>query len=117
MSSDDDFDALIDKTVGVYRADPRNKVYASSNLLVAAVEEELGVTASTNSIAEVVDRYKEGNIQGEDQDIYDAMTFGCSVLARKCFGVDPDDEDEEVDYELSWLEADDGEVVAEIRPL
>lgn len=45
------------------------------------------------------------------------MTFGCSVLARKCFGVDPDDEDEEVDYELSWLEADDGAVVAEIRPL
>lgn len=57
MSSDDDFDALIDKTVAVYRADPRNKVYASSNLLVAAVEEELGVTASANSIAEVVDRY------------------------------------------------------------
>ena len=29
---------------------------------------------------------------------------------------DPDDEDAEVDYEITWIENDDGSIAAEIRP-
>ena len=46
----------------------------------------------------------------------DAAIYACSVVAGMCFGDDPEDEDEEVDYEISWLEEDGGEYTAEIRP-
>ena len=34
----------------------------------------------------------------------------------KSDGENPDDEDEEVDYSISWIEGSDGEFSAEVRP-
>ena len=48
--------------------------------------------------------------------MYDAAVFCCSVLSRKCFAEDPEDEEAEVDYQISWIKNDDGSIVAEIRP-
>jgi hypothetical protein len=49
-------------------------------------------------------------------EIYDAAIYSCSQLAKACFGEDPEDDDEEVDHEVSWVENDDGSYTAEVRP-
>jgi len=48
--------------------------------------------------------------------VLDGAVYACSVLARKCFGENPEDKDVDVDYQISWLENNDGSYVAEIRP-
>jgi len=110
------FQALIDTTVSEFRADPRNKVYASQDLLLASVKEELDKTLSPEELQSIVSGYQSGDLDGDDEEIYDAATFCCSVLARECFADDPEDEDAEVDYDVEWIKNDDGSISAEIRP-
>ena len=110
-------DVLVEKIVKGFREDPRNKVFVSESVLLASVEEEAGEKISTEQIRSIISKYQEGKLEeGEEEEKYDAAVYACSVVARMCFGDDPEDEDEEVDYEISWLEEDGGEYTAEIRP-
>ena len=109
-------DELIEKISNEFHKDPRNKVFAPQELLIASVKEEMGEDISTDRLSSIVSLYKEGEIDGDEEEIYDAAVYSCGVLARKCFADDPEDEDAEVDYEISWIENEDGSITAEIRP-
>ena len=111
-----DFDDLIEKTSNEFHKDPRNKVFASQELLIASVKEETGEDISADKLSTIVSLFQDGNLDGDEEEIYDAATYCCGVLARKCFADDPEDEDAEVDYEVSWIENEDGSVTAEITP-
>jgi hypothetical protein len=58
-------------------------------------------------------------MDGDDYSIYDGAIYACAVASNNCFG-DPsaheDDDDYSVDYEIDWIENDDGSYAAEIRP-
>ena len=110
------FDELIETISGEFHKEPRNKVFAPQELLIASVKEEMGEDISAEKLSLIVSSYQEGELDGDDEEIYDAAVYCCSVLARKCFADDPDDEDAEVDYEISWIENEDGSTSAEIRP-
>jgi len=45
--------------------------------------------------------------------IYDGAVCACGSAARQCFRDDPE---ENIDYEIDWLEQDDGSIIAEVRP-
>ncbi len=111
-----DFDELIEKVSTDFHADPRNKVIAPAELLTASVHEEMGKEISPNDLKEIIHGYQEGDLNGNQEGIYDAAVYCCGVLARLCFADDPDDEDAEVDYEVSWIENQDGSMSGEVRP-
>ena len=111
-----DFEGLIEKVVKEFRSDPRNKVFAPQELLIASALEELGKEISFDELKSLVDDYESGSLDEDQEEIYDGIVYCCAELARKCFGEEPDDEDEEVDYEISWIENGDGSIAAEIRP-
>ena len=111
-----DFDDLVDSIVEEFKKDPRNKVFAHQSLLIASVKEETDNEISQDQLGSLIQSYENGELDGDEEELYDAAVYCCSVLARKCFGEDPDDEDEEVDYEVSWVENEDGTFSAEIRP-
>jgi len=107
---------LIEKITMQFRKEPRNKVFASQELLIASVSEESGQEITPQKLLSVVRAYEDGDIDGEDEELYDAAVYCCGVLARKCFGDDPEDDETDVDYDLTWLEDEDGSVSAEVRP-
>jgi len=111
-----DFDELIEKISDEFHDDPRNKVFAPQELLIASVKEEMGEDISADKLSRIISSYEEGEIDGDDEEIYDATVYCCGVLARKCFADDPEDEDAEVDYDVSWIKNEDGSIAAEIRP-
>ena len=111
-----DFDELIEKISDEFHKDPRNKVFAPQELLIASVKEEMGEDISAERLSSIVSSYEEGEIDGDEEEFYDAAVYCCGVLARKCFADDPEDEDAEVQYEISWFENEDGSIAAEIRP-
>jgi len=104
---------IFDKVVAEFKSDPRNKVFASSELLVKSASEEIGETVDLARLNEVIQKYLSGDMAGDDESIYDGAVAVCGSLARNCFGSDPD---EDIDYEIDWLEQDDGSFLAEIRP-
>ncbi len=102
-----------------YQAQQGMVVYRSrhhATLLTASVHEEMGKEISPNDLKEIIHGYQEGDLNGNQEGIYDAAVYCCGVLARKCFADDPDDEDAEVDYEVSWIENQDGSMSGEVRP-
>lgn len=107
---------LVDDTATEYRADPRNKVFASEEMMLASVKEETGQSISREKLQELVESYENGELEDENQELFDAAMFACSSLARACFALDPDDDDEEIDYSVSFITNDDGSINAEIRP-
>ena len=107
---------IIEKISDEYRKDPRNKVFAPQELLIASAKEEMDEDISAETLIKIVSTFQDGNISGDDQERYDAIVYGCGLLARKCFADDPEDEDAEVDYQISWIENGDGSISAEIRP-
>ena len=111
-----DFDELIEKISDEFHKDPRNKVFAPQELLDRECERGNGEDISAERLSSIVSSYEEGEIDGDEEEIYDAAVYCCGVLARKCFADDPEDEDAEVQYEISWFENEDGSIAAEIRP-
>ena len=111
-----DLEQLVDTTVNEFRKDPRNKVFASEELLLASAEEETGGSVTADRLRDLIRKYEEGEIDDDEQEIVDGALYACSLLARKCFGEDPEDEEEEVDYDITFLENDDGSFSVEIRP-
>lgn len=106
---------LVDETVEEFRSDPRNKVFATQALILAGISEETGTELDSSELSALIERYENDEFDGNDEELYDAASYCCGVLARSCFAEDPDDEDAEVDYEISWLTNDDGTISAEIR--
>lgn len=111
------FDEQIDNVVKSYHEDKRNKVYATEALLVASVLEEIDVEISSSQLKGVIEKFINGTMNDTEQMVYDAATYCCSLLARMCFGKDPEDQDEEVDYEISWNIDYEENLSAEIRPM
>tara|TARA_Y100000294_G_scaffold171580_1_gene185243 strand:- start:95 stop:313 length:219 start_codon:yes stop_codon:yes gene_type:complete len=66
-------------------------------------------------LREVINAYLGGDLGSGEQDIYDGAVYACSSAAKLCFAENPDDEDEEVDCSISWIEGADGEFSAEVR--
>lgn len=112
-----ELERLLSDIVDEFRTDPRNKVFAPESLLLMSVEEEAGVKLSSEQLRILIESYQSGSIQDDDLANYDGAVYVCGVLARLCFGDNPDDEDEEIDYEISWIENGDGSYSAEIRPV
>jgi hypothetical protein len=98
-----------------YKKDPRNKTYATEELILASILEETGELISAASLHGLIDQYQSGELSSIDEEKYDAASYRCGVLARKCFAEDPEDEDAEVDYEIFWLVNDDNSISAEIQ--
>lgn len=109
-------DQLVENVVKEFRAEKRNKVFATEDMLLASIKEEAGVEMTPEQLHALIDSYNSGSLGDDEYEMYDAAVYVCSVLAKQCFGEDPDDEDEEVDYVLSWVDSSDGTYSAEIRP-
>ena len=113
------FSELIDKIIDDYQADPRNQVFIDENTLLAAASEETGNDISTEQLRNAIKNFLSGEMEDDDYSIYDGAIYACAVASNNCFGnpsEHEDDDDYSVDYEIDWIENDDGSFVAEIRP-
>ena len=113
------FSELIDKIIDEYKADPRNKVFIDENTLLAAATEETGNDVTADQLRSTIKNFLSGEMEDDDYSIYDGAIYACGVASNHCFG-DPseheDDDDYSVDYEIDWIENNNGSFVAEIRP-
>lgn len=104
---------LFDEIVSTFKSDPRTKVFASEELLIESVQEETNKKISTSQLRSIIYKYISGDMADKDEVVYDGAVAICGALARNCFSEDPE---EDIDYEIDWLEQDDGSYIAEIRP-
>ena len=104
---------LIDEIISDYKDSPRNKVFVAMALPYESVSEEVGRKVSAEKLARIISEYVAGNLSEKNEAIYDGAVAVCGEVARRCFGDGPDDD---VDYEVSWIENDDNTFSAEIRP-
>jgi len=117
MSKEQDLDSILQEIAKEYKTDPRNKIFVPENALLASVKEETGSAISKEKFREIVERYMEGELDDNQEEIYNGAVFACSEIARLCFAEDHEDEDEEVDYQISWIENDDKTLSAEVRSI
>ncbi len=113
------FAELIDKIIDEYKADPRNKVFIDENTLLASAIEETGNDISVDQLRKAIKNFLSGEMEDDDYSIYDGAIYACGVASNNCFGnpsEHEDDDDYSVDYEVDWIENDDGSFCAEIRP-
>jgi hypothetical protein len=108
-------DALTKNIIDLYFADPRNKIYVGEEVLLCSVLEELGIEINSETLRRIMNQYEDGTISERDLSIYDAAIYSCAFVAKKCFAEDPDDEDEEVDYTISFARSADKSISAVIR--
>jgi hypothetical protein len=106
----------LDEIAEEFKSDPRNKVFASQDLLLKSVFEETGRNITAEDLSRVIQDIENGDMNTGAEEVYDALTYCCGVLAKKCFSNNPEDEDEEVDFEVTFLEGNSGIISAEIRP-
>jgi len=104
---------LADKIIAEFKDDPRNKVFVSADALVASACEETGMKVKGAELAKVIDNYLSGDLDDKSVSIYDGAVAICGYVARSCFGDNPDDD---LDYEIDWIQEDDGTYTAEVRP-
>ena len=96
-------DMLVSEIVTAFKEDPRNKVYVDFPvLLLSAIMETGNKTINAKKLVDVIKGYTDGDLDGDATEIYDGAIAVCGSVARQCFA---DNEDEDVDYELSWFEA------------
>ena len=106
---------MIQSLAEEFRKDPRNKVFVSEEILLASVLEETGQEINCDRLRGVINAYLSGDLDSHAQDVYDGAAYACSSAAKVCFAENPDDEDEDVDYSISWVEDSDGDFSAEVR--
>lgn len=106
---------IAEEIANEFRKDSRNKTYANEKLILASIFEETGQHKSVAELHNLIDKYQSGELSSEEEEIYDAASYGCGILARKCFAEDPEDEDADIDYEIFWLVNDDNSISAEIQ--
>jgi hypothetical protein len=104
---------LIEKLVTEHKADPRNKIFISEEILLASATEETGKKVSADQLRKVISAYLNGDMDEKLEVIYDGAVYGCGLSARHCFNDDPEDD---IDYEIDWQEQVDGSYIAEVRP-
>lgn len=113
------FADFIDKIIDDYKADPRNKIHIDENTLLASSIEETGNPISRDQLRATIANFLSNEMDGDDYSIYDGAIYACSVAANHCFG-DPvvyeEDDYYTVDYEINWIENNDGSFCAEVRP-
>jgi hypothetical protein len=113
------FAELIDKIIDEYKADPRSKIFINEDILLASAKEETGNDISTDQLRSAIKNFLSGEMEDDDYSIYDGAIYACAVASNNCFGnpeEHEDDDDYSVDYEIDWIESDDGSFCAEIRP-
>ena len=104
---------LVDEIISEFKDSPRNKVFVPMAVLCESASEELGKKVSAEKLARIISEYVAGNLTEKNEAIYDGAVAVCGEVARRCFGEGPDDD---VDYEVSWIENDDVTFAAGIRP-
>jgi hypothetical protein len=104
---------LVDEIISDFKESPRNKVFVPIAVLCESASEELGKKVSVDKLTKVISDYIAGNLSEKNEAYYDGAVAVCGEVARRCFGDGPDDD---VDYEISWIENDDDTFSAEIRP-
>ena len=104
---------LVDKLAADFKADPRNKISVTEEMLIASATEETGGAVSAAQIRKVIAAYLSGDMDGKLEAIYDGAVYACGLSAKHCFNDDPEDD---IDYEIDWREQSDGSFVAEVRP-
>lgn len=112
------FAELIDKIIDEYKTEPRNKIFIDENTLLAAAIEETGNEISVEQLRSAISNFLSGEMDGDDYSIYDGAIYACAVASNNCFGnpdEHEDDDDYSVDYEIDWIENDDGSFTAEIK--
>ena len=113
------FANLIDKIIDDYKANPRNKIIIDEDTLLASSVEETGNPISRDQLRIIITNFLSNEMDGDDYSIYDGAIYACSVAANHCFG-DPveyeADDYYSVDYQLDWIQSNDGSFAAQIRP-
>ena len=107
---------LVDKLATEFKADPRNKIFVGEEMLIASATEETGKQVTATQLRKVIAAFVEGGMTDKQESLYDAAVYAIGLSAKQCWATDPDDEDEEVDYSVSWIENPDGSYAAEVRP-
>jgi hypothetical protein len=113
------FADLIDKIIDDYKVNPKNKIIIDENTLLASSIEETGKLISRDQLRTTIANFLSNSMDGDDYSIYDGAIYACSVAANHCFG-DPveyeADDYYSADYQLDWIQSNDGSFAAEIRP-
>ena len=107
---------MVEKLASEFKADPRNKIFVGEEMLIASATEETGKQVTATQLRKVIAAFVEGSMTDKQESLYDAAAYAISLSAKQCWATDPDDEDEEVDYSVSWIENSDGSYAAEVRP-
>ncbi len=113
------FSELVDKIIDEYKKNPRNKVFVDEQTLLASATEETGNTISIEQLRSTIRNFLSDDMDGDDYFIYDGAIYACAVVSNHCFGNPAEHEDDDyysVDYEINWIENNDGSFAAEIRP-
>lgn len=112
------FAELIDKIIDEYKVNPKNKIFIDEYTLLSSAIEETGNKISIDQMRSAIKNFLSGDMDGDDYSIYDGAIYACAVASNNCFG-DPakyeDDDYYSVDYEIDWIQNDDGSFCAEIR--
>jgi predicted DNA-binding WGR domain protein len=96
--------------------DPRNKAHVEEDLLLKSVSEELGKKTSPKALRSVVKKFINGGMSEKDEQLYDAAIYVCALIAKQVWANNPEDEEEDVDYSIDWIENPDDSVCAVVRP-
>ena len=104
---------LANKIIGEFKNEPRNKVFINFETLLASASEETGKEIESNKLIKVIDNYLSGDLDEKGESIYDGAVAIIGYVARNCFGDDPD---QDLDYEIEWIQEDDSTYTAEVRP-
>jgi predicted DNA-binding WGR domain protein len=96
--------------------DPRNKAHVEEDLLLKSVSEELGKKTSPKALRSVVKKFINGGMSEKDEQLYDAAIYVCALIANQVWANNPEDEEEDVDYSIDWIENPDDSVCAVVRP-
>jgi hypothetical protein len=107
---------LFNGIVEEFKADPRNKIFASEQLLIMSVKEETGKQINAVELRKVINKFLAADMTDKDYEIYDGAVAVCGELARSCFGADPS-EGEDVDFQIEWCDDENGSFSAVIRPM
>lgn len=110
-----DLDKIISEVIAAFKSDPRNEVYVDESVLLASAIEETGDSElGAVKLREAIAAYLEGNMEEGQESIYDGAVYSCGRIARGCFSEEPD---EDIDYEINWVENEDSSYTACVSPM
>lgn len=115
IMNEDELERLILPIVDGFRADPRNKVVVPKEVILAGYRYCTGQHLTRDKARQLLVG-STLELNEDELEELDAITFICERIAERCLRDDPDDEDEEARYTIEIGEGVDDELVAEIRP-